>query len=65
MLNDQRLTEEVLTELLYTAMYVPDHLVHPFLVLSETLAKELDPEAIRRSQEYALYRHEQTSHQHN
>lgn len=62
MLNDERLTEEVLTELLYMAMCVPEHLVNPFIALSEIVANELSIDAIQRSQEYAQYRHEQLNY---
>ena len=62
MLNDERLTEEVLTELLYMAMCVPAHLVNPCIALSEIVANELNIDAIQRSQEYAQYRHEQLNY---
>ena len=62
MLNDERLTEEVLTGLLYIAMCVPEHLVNPFIALSEIIANDLDIDAIQRSQEYAQYRHEQLNY---
>lgn len=62
MLNDERLTEELLTELLYMAMCVPEHLVSPFIALSEIIANDLDIDAIQRSQEYAQYRHEQLNY---
>lgn len=57
--DDERITEEVLTELIYTAMCVPEHLVNPFLALSNMVAQNLKLEAIERSQAYAMYRHEQ------
>ena len=62
MLNNERLTEEVLTELLSIAMCVPEHLVNPFIALSEIIANDLNIDAIQRSQEYAQYRHEQLNY---
>jgi hypothetical protein len=58
----KRTAEEVLTELLYMAMCVPEHLVTPFIALAELTANDLDMEAIQRSQEYAHYRHEQLTY---
>ena len=67
MLNDstldcKRIAEEVLTELLYVAMCVPEHLIAPFIVLAEMTASKLNVDEIQRSQEYAHYRHEQQSY---
>lgn len=67
MLNDstldcKRIAEEVLTELLYVAMCVPEHLIAPFVALAEMTASKLNIDEIQRSQEYAQYRHEQLNY---
>ena len=60
--DHERIAEEILTELLYMAMCVPEHLVSPFVALAELTATDLNMEAIQRSQEYAHYRHEQLNY---